>query len=184
VSPKPQAHRRIRVRSDPRPEAFVKIIEADSGRLVTVVELLSPSNKLSGEGRRQYQKKQRELFDAGVSLVEIDLLRAGPRVFLLPELSIPLELRTEYAACVFRGWRRDQFEFYPIRLRDRLPNIAIPLRETDNQIMLDLQTLVEQAYRNGRHDRTDYRQPCIPPLEANDSEWAAGLVQAAGRGGV
>ncbi|HZL34182.1 MAG TPA: DUF4058 family protein [Tepidisphaeraceae bacterium] len=171
----------IHIDDDPKPEAFIEIIEPDSGRLVTVVEFLSPSNKLSGDGRQQYQKKQHELVNANVSLVEIDLLRGGPRVFLVPEARIPPRHRSEYAAGVFRGWRHDRYELYPIRLRDRLPIISIPLRESDKDIVLDIQKLIEMAYRNGRYERTDYRQPCIPPLEGEDAEWINALL-AAGRG--
>ena len=35
----------------------------------------------------------------------------------------------------------------------------MPLRERDPDATLALQALVDQAYRNGRYDRTDYAQP-------------------------
>ena len=63
---------------EPPPETYLTILEAGPGqRLVTVIEVLSPANKLPGEGQRQYRRKQQELRDASVSLVEIDLLRRG-----------------------------------------------------------------------------------------------------------
>ncbi|HEX4795302.1 MAG TPA: DUF4058 family protein [Humisphaera sp.] len=46
--------------------------------IVTVVELLSPSNKSSD--RPQYLAKRHQYFSSGVSLVEIDLLRGGLRL--------------------------------------------------------------------------------------------------------
>lgn len=174
----------IQVASDPRPEGFIEIIEPDSGRLVSVIEFLSPSNKNPGSSRRQYKQKQRELHDAQVNLVEIDLLRGGERSFLLPEAQIPPWAKSEYAVCVFRGVSPDRFEYYRIHLRERLPSIRIPLREQDRDIGLDLQSLIEMAYRNGRYDRTDYRQPCIPPLEGDDAAWAADLVRAQGSPGA
>ena len=40
-----------------------------------VIEVLSPSNKRSGEDREPYLAKRRELLDESAHLVEIDLLR-------------------------------------------------------------------------------------------------------------
>jgi hypothetical protein len=40
-------------------------------------------------------------------------------------------------------------EFFPIKLRDRLPVTRIPLRSGDPVVALDLQTRVEQAYDKG-----------------------------------
>jgi len=37
-----------------------------------------------------------------------------------------------------------------VPLRQRLPAIRVPLRETDADVPLDLQALIEQVYRHGR----------------------------------
>src|SRR5947209_1507782 len=60
-------------------EAFVVIREVQgAGRIVTVIEVLSPSNKTRGTpGRRQYQEKQKEILHSRTHLLEIDLLRYG-----------------------------------------------------------------------------------------------------------
>jgi Protein of unknown function (DUF4058) len=171
----------IKVGSDPVPQAFVEIIEPDSSTLITVIEFLSPSNKLRGDGRDRYQQKQRELYAAKVSLAEIDLVRSGPKAFLLPEVQFPPRLKAEYFACVFRGWIWDRFELYPVSLREKLPAIRIPLRKQEPDIVLNLQSLIEQAYRNGRYNRLDYKQPCAPPLEGVDAAWADELLRAAGK---
>ena len=62
-------------------ETFVEIYEDDPElRLVTRIEVLSPSNKCPGtEGWKQYQRKRRSVLLGGVNLVEIDLLRGGKR---------------------------------------------------------------------------------------------------------
>jgi hypothetical protein len=118
---------------------------------------------------------------AQVSLVEIDLIRAGERCFMLPEAQIPPQWRATYLACVFRGYRPQKFEIYPMPLRKRLPAIRIPLRRADPDVALDIQLLIDLAYRNGRYDLTDYRKPCIPPLEGGDDAWADKLLRTAGR---
>ena len=87
-------------------QGFIEIIDIKSGRrVVTVIEVLSPSNKISGPGRDLYVKKQEELRAGGVSLVEIDLLRAGTRALSVPFDRIPEGHRSAYAVCARRGWK-------------------------------------------------------------------------------
>src|SRR5208282_6135181 len=66
-------------------EAFIEIYEASPGqRLVTSIEVLSPSNKRRGaEGWDLYQRKRQSLLLGNVNLVEIDLLRSGQRMPML-----------------------------------------------------------------------------------------------------
>jgi len=166
---------------EPATETFINILEAGPGqRLVTVIEVLSLANKLAGEGQRQYRQKQRELSDTNVSLVEIDLLRRGDRVLSVPASLIPRHARTTYQVCVRRGWEPGRFEVYPITLRSPLPGIRIPLREEDRDIRLDLQTIVQLAYRKGRYRLTiDYDEPPDLPLRGEDARWARALVRKA-----
>jgi hypothetical protein len=166
---------------EPATETCLNILEAGPGqRLITVIEILSLANKLPGEGQRQYRQKQKELRDAGVSLVEIDLLRRGQRVFSLAPSRMPQRVRTAYQVCVRRGWLPRRFEVYPVWLRRPLPAIRIPLRQRDEDIRLDLQAVVEQAYRKGRYWLTiDYGEPPDPPLAGADAKWAKALLKAA-----
>src|SRR3954451_58949 len=70
---------------EPVRQGFIEIIDIKSGRrVVTVIEILSPSNKFPGPGRELYLKKQDELRAGCVSLVEIDLIRTGTRVLACP----------------------------------------------------------------------------------------------------
>lgn len=171
----------VHVSDEPVTESFVEIFEAGSGqRVVTVIEVLSLANKQPGEGRDLYQRKQRELYLGHVGLVEIDLLRAGQWTVAVPRNHIPREERTPYVVCVQRGWRPRPFEVYPIRVRERLPTIRVPLRETDTDAPLDLQALIELAYRNGRYDDIDYRVPPEPALEPEDAAWADELLRSKG----
>src|SRR5262249_10000496 len=60
--------------------SFLEIRDRDGWQLVTVIELLSPTNKYAGPDREQYLAKRRELLASAVHFVEIDLLRGGPRM--------------------------------------------------------------------------------------------------------
>ena len=65
---------------EPATTTYLRIIDpATGGRLVTVVEVLSPSNKQPRKVKSadQYLAKRDELRMGGVSLVEVDLLRGG-----------------------------------------------------------------------------------------------------------
>ena len=67
-------------------QTFVEIRQVSpEARLVTVLEVLSPSNKKAGDAQEQYLRKQLEFLQAGITLVEIDLLREGEWVVALPQ---------------------------------------------------------------------------------------------------
>jgi hypothetical protein len=167
--------------TDPIIETYLKIIDVNArGRVVTGIEILSLTNKLPGDGRRAYLKKQRELKEAGVHSVEIDLLREGGSPLAIPIERMPPERRTPYRACVHRMGDKDQFEVYPFPLRQKLPAIRIPLREEDADVLLDLQALINQAYDNAGYDAIDYTLDADPPLSGEDAVWADALLREKG----
>jgi Protein of unknown function (DUF4058) len=171
---------------EPVTESSIAIIDVGSGRrVITVIEMLSLSNKLPGEGQELYRRKQRELKDGQVNLVEIDLLRAGDRVLSIGPSRIPTSHRTPYQVCVYRATAAlPCYEVYRAPLRERLPVIRIPLRPADPDVPLDLQALIDQCYRNGGYDEDiDYEAEPDPPLDAADTRWADALLRQAGRRG-
>jgi len=159
-------------------QRFIEIREVSTGsRLVTVLEVLSPSNKKPGEPQEQYLRKQQELLSAGVNLVEIDLLRQGDWIVAIPRARVPAAARTIYRVVVRRGWRLLQAEYYPVPIEERLPTIKIPLRQSDKDAPLDLQALVEQCYVNGAYDDIDYAREAVPPLHGKTARWAKQLLR-------
>jgi hypothetical protein len=171
--------------SEPVHQGYIEIIDLKSGRkVVTVIEVLSPSNKVPGPVKDLYLQKQHELHDGGVSLVEIDLLRRGTRVLSVPSERLPEGRKTPYAACTRRGWKAFEVEYYPISLRERLPAIAVPLRQDDRDVALDLQALVDPCYEAGHYgEDIDYREEADPPLAPEDAKWADALLREKGRRG-
>jgi hypothetical protein len=162
-------------------ESYVTILDRRSDQnVVTVIELVSPSNKSAGPGRVSYLTKQREVLASQTHLVEIDLLRAGQHVLAVPEC-VARSQDCAYLACVNRAvGLRDVYDLYPRGLRDRLPRIRIPLADGDPDVVLDLQAVVAQAYDAGSYqDRLDYNSPAQPPLSPADQAWTAELVAAA-----
>jgi hypothetical protein len=106
---------------EPVTERFIRIVEADSGKLVTVVEFLSPTNKRRGEGMRDYRAKRQQLLDGGVNVVEVDLVRQGDWVGVLLPFVAPARHHTPYRAIIRRADKTEQVELYPIAMRERLP---------------------------------------------------------------
>lgn len=158
-----------------RREVFIEIQDPAAGhRVVTVIEVLSPSNKQPGEGRELYLRKQAEVLASDVHLVEIDLLRAGAPTVALPPS--PAGARG-YRVVVTRATDRTRRELYQVSIRDRLPRVAIPLRPTDPDAVLDLQAVLDEAYAKGAYGlRVDYTAPPVPPLEGDDAVWARELL--------
>ena len=162
-------------------EGYIQIVDAAGDRIVTAIEVIGPANRLSGAGRTAYLRKQAEFFASDTSLVEIDLVRAGESVTMLTPYLVPVTFHTTYRVGVRRAVDHSKGELYPIGLPDRLPTVAVPLRPGEPDVLVDLQDLVNRAYRNGRYDRTDYARPCDPPLTGPEADWADALLRAAGR---
>jgi hypothetical protein len=163
-------------------EGFIEIIDHGTGnRVVTVIEVLSPTNKIPGDGFDQYMKKQQELCQSDTNLVEIDLVRRGRHVVAVPRDRIPERHQTPYLVCVRRATNKGIAEVYPVPLQLRLPIIKIPLRNTDADVTLDLQALIDLCYDLGGYDDWfDYAADANPPLTGADAEWADALLRERG----
>ncbi len=163
-------------------EGYVTILDLLSGqRIVTVIEVVSPSNKVNGPGRKSYLSKQQEVLESDAHLVEIDLLRHGEHVVSVPEYEARRRAHYDYLTCVNReGSARAGYQLYARRLADRLPRVRIPLLKEDPDIVLDVQAVLAQTYEAGRYrDRIDYGRPCEPPLTADQQNWAREILATA-----
>lgn len=149
------------------------------GRLITVIEVLSPTNK-SGDGRRAYRRRQRAYLALGVNLVEIDLLRKGSPVVSLPSSELSYRAQAPYMVCIFRSTRPEARELDPLPLRERLPGIRVPLRASDTDVVLELQPLIDQGHESGGYWTLDYRRDPEPPLSAEDAKWLDELLRSQG----
>jgi hypothetical protein len=103
-------------------------------------------------------------------LVEIELLRGGE--------PLPAPDRPDYddSALVSRAETRPEAEYWPIRLREPLPVVPIPLRGPDRDATLDLQSLLHAVYDAGRYGRYAYESRPNPPLRPADDAWASALL--------
>ena len=156
-------------------EAFIEIYEANPDqRLVTSIEVLSPSNKRPGtEGWELYQRKRQSLLLGNVSLVEIDLLRGGQRMPMLDAWP-----DSPYTLLVARA-HADLCRVWPAHYRRPLPRIPVPLAKPDPDIALDIQPMIDEIYDRFRYARSiDYRKPLSPPLDIAEAGWLKQQLQA------
>jgi uncharacterized protein DUF4058 len=170
----------VLVAGDEFRQKYLEIRTGPGGRqLVTVFEILSPSNKRAGENNRDsYIRKTHELLGQRVHVVEIDLLRQGEHSTLVPHELFSFRTRDpEYHICVSRFDLSRDYHVYPIRLTERLPNITVPLLPGDLEPVLSLQPILDRCYDSGRYaSRIDYRQPANPPLTTEQVAWAASIL--------
>ena len=156
-------------------ERRVVIRTVDKNRVVTVIELLSPANKTRGsKGRRHYIRKRNNVLDSSAHFVEIDLLRGGDRFEGYTKLP-----PSDYLIAVSREPIRPTADWWLVKLEDRLPEIPIPLRKGDADVMLDLQAVLNTFFdRSDYGRRLRYDQPPEPPLTPAQTAWASELVAA------
>jgi hypothetical protein len=175
----------VRVPHEEIQEKFVEIRSVQAGhRLVTAIEILSPSNKTPGaHGQEQYRQTQRELLAGPTNLVEIDLLRGGAHAtVVLRERAVAAAGPYDYHVCVRRATDRANLLVYPIRLEKALPKIAVPLLPGDEDVALDLQAIFTRCYDTGPYPRLrPYAdrapEPALTPAQA---EWANRLLREKG----
>jgi hypothetical protein len=154
---------------------YLEITDRANRNVVTVLELLSPTNKQTKAERDQYLAKVNRVLASGMNLVEIDLLRGGPR---MPWRGMPA---CDYCVIVSRVPDRKldppRAVVLPIRLRDPLPTIPVPLRPGEPEPTLDLQAILHRIYDSAGYRLFIYDTPPEPPLEPADAIWATQLLQ-------
>lgn len=156
---------------DRKGKPFLKILDSQERRVVTVIELLSPANKSPGVDRNSYLEKREEYFAAGVNLVEVNLLRKGK--------CPPLEenVAEDYYILVCRSRALPKAEIWSFGVRQPIPDTPLPLR-SGKQIVFNLRPCLDRAYQEARYDREiDYTKPPYPSLTETDIVWAKELLR-------
>jgi hypothetical protein len=156
-------------------EARLSILDIDSNKIVTVIELLSPTNKVPGsEGMHSFAEKRKDVLHSDAHWIEIDLLRGGAR--------IPIDgnfADSDYRVHLSRVQERPQSWVWPIALQHRLPKIPIPLRPEHPEAELDLQAVLNLAYDRAGYDLIlKYTGDPNPPFTEAQRAWAKTILKA------
>lgn len=153
----------------------VEIRDTAQNILVTYIEILSPANKRE-PGLTAYRQKRQRLYQAGVHLVELDLLRRGIRPFTHPQMP-----DVAYAIALTRAYS-PLMEVLPLALPDALPILPIPLKSPDADVALDLPTALQGVYDEAAYELSiDYTDlPPPPALSEGDRDWMAMVLSGEG----
>jgi hypothetical protein len=158
----------------------VEIRDTAQNVLVTCIEILSPVNKRE-PGLSTYRQKRQRLYQAGVHLIELDLLRRGTRPFAHPRLpDVPYAIcasQQRFAIALTRAGS-GVMDVWPLGLEDSLPIIPVPLRSPDPDVSLELPLVMADIYDEAAYDLSiDYSQPPPPPaLSEADALWMQQLL--------
>ncbi|BAZ12452.1 hypothetical protein NIES4071_42830 [Calothrix sp. NIES-4071] len=157
-------------------ERYLEVKRVETKEVVTTIEILSPKNKRSGEGRAAYETKRQRVLSSNTHLVEIDLLRGG-----VPLPIMETAIKSHYRIIVSRSERRPQADLYAFNIQNSIPGFLLPLRTGDVEPMLDLQTILNQLYDRASYDLViDYHQEPVPGLSKIDKDWLDKLLRAQG----
>ena len=128
--------------------SWLRVETVPERELVTIVEVLSPTNKRPGEGRRRYIRKREAIVAGLVNLVEIDLLRRWE--------PMPLETpppASDYRILVCRSLESPGAWLYPFMVRQRIPKFTLPLRSDDEAPApeVDLGPIINALHHTARY---------------------------------
>lgn len=158
-------------------EGYLEIRERETKELITVIEVLSPTNKRTGKGRQMYEEKPEKILSTRTHLIEIDLLRRGRKMPVIGN-----EIDSHYSVLVCRGNRRPKADLYAFNVQNIMPAFPLPLRSGDTEPIINLQELFNQIYDIASYDlKIDYRNwEVIPALSEADTIWADDLLRDRG----
>ncbi|HLK58008.1 MAG TPA: DUF4058 family protein [Chthonomonadaceae bacterium] len=163
-------------------EVYIEILASEAPyQVVTVIELLSHSNKSPGRtGRDLYLTKQQEVLESTSNLLEIDLLRTGTPTLAPYRYDRPPAKAGDYLIALHRGANPGHFILWPFRVQQRLPIFHVPLTADLPNIVVDFQPLFDRCYDSLYSGDIDYAQAPYFPLESNDDAWADVLLREKG----
>src|SRR5262245_24799976 len=117
-------------------EEYLEIRQRPTGRLIAVVDVVSPTNRTTATGRREYLHKRDEGRRQGAHLVELDLVLQGQSCLNLSLENVP---SYDYLVSVARAQHPDRFEVYTSTLRSRLQSSRVALASDDRALAVILQ---------------------------------------------
>jgi hypothetical protein len=150
-------------------EEYIEIRQRTDGRLVTLVDVVSPTNKLTSHGRQAYMDKRREARSQCASIVEVDLVMQGQPMLDYSRDGLP---DWDYAVTVTRSTQPERYEIYTSTIQKRLPRFKLPLAVDDRDTVVDLQAAFARCYEQGGFaGQVDYRRDAAVVKEDEERRW-------------
>jgi hypothetical protein len=138
-------------------EEYLEIVCRSDEQLVTLLDVVSPSNKTSVAGREEALRTRRQAQEVGANVVELDLVLQGRPLLEYSRDGLPA---WDYAVTVMRASHPERYEIYTSTLQKRLPRFRVPLAGTDPDRVLDLQAAFGRCYERANFcARISYQEP-------------------------
>jgi Protein of unknown function (DUF4058) len=150
-------------------ETFLEIRELrPRHRLVTSIEVLSPSNKREDSpGWARYLRKRQAHLAGHANLVEIDVLRGGRRMPMADDWP-----ESPYYVLVARKEESPRCAVWEAHFMAPLPEVPVPLAAPDPDVPLALQPLIDAVVARSRYEEDiDYRTALRPRLRPDEAVW-------------
>jgi hypothetical protein len=155
-------------------EELIEIRQRTDGRLVTLVDFVSPMNKTTASGRAAYWDKRKEARSANASIVEIDLVIQGQPLLDYSRDGLP---EWDYAVTVTRSSQPERYEIYTSTIQKRLPRFKLPLAADDRDTVVDLQAAFARCYDlGGFAGQIDYTNAPAAVMDDTDKRWVHDLL--------
>ncbi|HZU37630.1 MAG TPA: DUF4058 family protein [Gemmataceae bacterium] len=142
-------------------EEYLEILDHQKDRVVTLVDVVSPANKVTPSGRQAYLETRQTARDHSANMVEIDLVLQGQPMLRYTRQGLP---DWDYAVTVTRYTQPERYEIYTTTLQKRLPRFRLPLANDNRDIVIDLNNVFSRAFEGGAFaSKIDYKGD--PPPE-------------------
>ena len=152
---------------------YLELRSVQTHELITMIEVLSPVNKIDARGRKDYERKRYDAMMSLTNYIEIDLLRAGRPMPSTPQVA------SDYRIMVKRGWTRRKAYLHTFNLQSPIPDIPLPLQKGEDEPTVPLNQIFHDMYRRARFDlQVDYSQPAVPSLTDPQQAWAEEQIAA------
>lgn len=152
---------------------YLEIRSTSHHELITIIEILSPVNKIDKQGRHEYLQKRYNILTSYTNYIEIDLLRDGEPMPLVQQVT------SDYRILVSQGWMRRKAHLYAFNLPTAIPTIPLPLQPHDPAPPIPLNQLLHDLYCRARFDlQLDYTRPAVAPLTPAQTTWAEPFLAA------
>lgn len=158
-------------------EHYLEIRQRSTDQLVVWLDMVSPTNRTSAEGRTRYQSAIQLAMKQHSHVVELDLVVAGTSCLLTDRSSL---VDQRYCVSVWRAGRASAYELYGLKLESRLPRIRLPLASDDRDLTIDLQAVFNRVYDRHHAGRIDYSLDPKVPLLAPEMAWLESHLRSQG----
>jgi hypothetical protein len=156
-------------------EEYIEVRQRSDSKLITLVDVVSPTNKTTDAGRQAYLAKRKEAKSSGASLVEIDLVLQGEPMLDYSRDGLP---EWDHAVTVTRSTQPERYEIYTATLQKKLPKFRLPLAADDRDTVLDLQIVFTRCFDQANFlGQIDYLRDPPTRLDDDDRKWMDTLLR-------